>query len=87
MTEKKTSAHETTPEPEPEKTVGTQTSRATIAPPPLAPAALPHVAGTIRVRATAKGFYGNKYREIGDVFDVYSENEVSDVWMERIKGK
>lgn len=42
-----------------------------------APAAKP-----LRVRATARGFYGGSIREIGDVFVVDSERAVSKRWME-----
>lgn len=44
----------------------------------------------IRVKATAKGYYG-QLREPGDVFAVKTEREVSSRWMERLdppaKGK
>lgn len=40
---------------------------------------------SIKVRATAKGFYGNARIKVGEVFEIHSSQAFSENWMEKIK--
>lgn len=39
------------------------------------------------VTATAKGYYGGKVREIGEVFGLAAKADLSKTWMEPVKGE
>lgn len=49
-----------------------------------APHATRRIEGTIRVRATVRGFYDNHVKEPGDVFTIQSQKELGK-WMERVE--
>jgi hypothetical protein len=48
-----------------------------------APHATQRIVGTIRVRATSRGFYDNHIKDPGDVFTVRNKKEIG-AWMERL---
>lgn len=39
------------------------------------------------VTATAKGYYGGKVREIGEAFGLADKADLSELWMEPVKGE